>query len=125
MDNPAIKDVRHALYRIVNASNALLNNIGEVENKERIVAEAKFFRAYAYFELVTMYGAVPYYTVNATSKAEESRPRTAVADIYSAIETDLTEAAAVLPLKSELPELQKYRVAKGSAQSLLDRKSVV
>lgn len=121
MDNPAIKDVWHALYRIVNASNALINNVGEVENKERIVAEAKFFRAYAYFELVTMYGAVPYYTVNASSKAEESKPRTAVADIYSAIETDLTEAASVLPLKSELPELQKYRVAKGSAQSLLGK----
>src|SRR5690554_2317934 len=33
MDNPAIKDVWHALYRIVNASNALLNNIGEVEKR--------------------------------------------------------------------------------------------
>lgn len=121
MDNPAIKDVWHALYRIVNASNALINNIGDVANKERVVAEAKFFRAYAYFELVTMYGAVPYYTVNATSKAEESKPRTDVATIYSAIETDLTEAIAVLPLKSDIPALQKFRIAKGSAQSLLGK----
>jgi len=120
-DNPAIKDVWHALYRIVNSSNSLINNISEVENKERVVAEAKFFRAYAYFELVTMYGAVPYYTVNATTKAEESKPRTDVSSIYSAIETDLTEAIAALPLKSELPSLQKYRISKGSAQSLLGK----
>ncbi len=121
MDNPAIQDVWHALYRIVNASNALINNIGDVENKERVVAEAKFFRAYAYFELVSMWGAVPYYTVNAKTKAEESKPRTAVADIYAAIEKDLADAIAVLPLKSDIPALQKYRIAKGTAQSLLGK----
>lgn len=121
MDNPAITDVWHALYRIVNSSNALINNIGDVENKARVVAEAKFFRAYAYFELVTMYGAVPYYTVNATSKAEESRPRTPVASIYEAIETDLTQAIADLPFKSDIPLGQKFRIAKGSAQSLLGK----
>ncbi len=121
MDNPAIKDVWHALYRIVNSSNALINYISDVENKDRVVAEAKFFRAYAYFELVTMFGAVPYYAENPTSKAEESKPRTDVATIYSAIETDLEEAIAELPLKSDLPALQKYRIAKGSAQSLLGK----
>ncbi|HBG86623.1 MAG TPA: RagB/SusD family nutrient uptake outer membrane protein [Marinilabiliaceae bacterium] len=121
MDNPAIKDVWHSLYRIVNASNALINNVGDVDNKDRAIAEAKFFRAYAYFELVTMYGAVPYYTVNAATKAEESKPRTDVATVYAAIEKDLTDAIAVLPLKSELPALQKYRASKGSAQSLLGK----
>lgn len=121
MDNPAIQDVWHALYRIVNSANALINNIGDVANKDRVVAEAKFFRAYAYFELVTMYGAVPYFTVNATTKSEESKPRTAVAEVYSAIEKDLNDAISILPVKSELPAIQKYRIAKGAAQSLLGK----
>lgn len=120
-DNPAITDIWHALYRIVSSSNALINNIGDVENKDQVVAEAKFFRAYAYFELVTMFGAVPYYTENPTSKAEESKPRTPAATVYAAIETDLEEAIAKLPLKSQLPEGQKFRIAKGTAQSLLGK----
>src|SRR5690606_10008864 len=53
--------------------------------------------------------------------AEESKPRTNVATIYSAIESDLTEAIAALPLKSDIPALQKFRIAKGSAQSLLGK----
>ena len=92
-------------------------NGGTVENKDQVVAEAKFFRAYAYFELVTMFGAVPYYTENPTSKAEESKPRTPAATVYAAIETDLEEAIAKLPLKSQLPEGQKFRIAKGTAES--------
>lgn len=120
-DNPAVTDIWHALYRIVSSSNSLINNIGDVENKDQVVAEAKFFRAYAYFELVTMFGAVPYYTTNPTSKAEESKPRTSVAAIYEAIERDLGEAIPNLPLKSDLPALQKFRIAKGTAQSLLGK----
>lgn len=121
-DNPALGDVWLALYRIVSSSNGIINNIGEdVSIREQVIAEAKFFRAYAYFELVTMFGAVPHYTVNPTTNAESHIPRTPVADIYRAIEQDLSEAAAALPLKSQLPAGQKFRIAKGTAQSLLGK----
>ncbi len=121
MDNPAITDVWLSLYRIVNSSNALINNIADVPNKKVAIAEAKFFRAYAYFEIATMYGDAPYYTVNATTKDEESNPRTPVSEIYSKIEADLKDAIEGLPLKSDLKANQKYRVAKGAAQSLLGK----
>lgn len=123
-DNPAIGDVWLSLYRIVSSSNSIIANIGEGVSpsiRRQIIAEAKFFRAYAYFELVTMFGAVPHYTVNPITQAETHIARTPVATIYAAIEKDLTEAAADLPLKSQLPEGQKFRIAKGTAQSLLGK----
>ncbi len=121
-DNIAITDVWLSLYRIVNSSNAIINNIkDEVSIKDEIIAEAKFFRAYAYFELVTMFGDVPFYTQNAGTTAETHIPRTPKSTIYKAIEDDLKDAAIALPLKSEYPAKQKFRASKGTAQSLLGK----
>ncbi|MEI6947107.1 RagB/SusD family nutrient uptake outer membrane protein [Paraflavisolibacter sp. H34] len=50
-------------YTIIRRSNVFLNNIGRVpvpdDIKKRQVAEARFLRAFAYFELVKRYGGVP------------------------------------------------------------------
>ena len=117
-DNPAIKDVWHSFYKIVNASNAILNTISsELGNAKQISAEAKFFRAYAYFELVTMWGDVPFFLEN-TTEISVSFPRTDKATIYTQIHKDLTEAISDLPVKEDLDEGLKFRVAKGAAQAL-------
>ncbi|TRX66563.1 RagB/SusD family nutrient uptake outer membrane protein [Carboxylicivirga sp. M1479] len=117
-DNPAIKDVWHSYYKIVNASNAILNTVSpDLENAEQIMAEAKFFRAFAYFELVTMWGDVPFYLEN-TTEISVNNPRADKATIYTQIHKDLTEAIAVLPVKKDLEEGLKFRVSKGAAQAL-------
>lgn len=120
-DNPAIKDVWHSFYRIVNSSNAIINTIAEdLENTDQVVAEAKFFRAYAYFELVTMWGDVPFYLENATT-ITISNPRADKATIYGQIIKDLTEAIVDLPVKDDLDPGFKFRVSKAAAQALLGK----
>jgi hypothetical protein len=117
-DNPAIKDVWHSFYKIVNASNAIINTISsELGNAEQVSAEAKFFRAYAYFELVTMWGDVPFYLEN-TTEISVNNPRESKATIYTQIHKDLDEAIAVLPVKNDLADGMKFRVSKGAAQAL-------
>lgn len=120
-DNPAIKDVWHSYYRIVNSSNAILNNIPEdLDNSQQIIAEAKFFRAFAYFELITMWGGVPFYLENST-EITINNPRADIATIYTQIEKDLTEARDVLPYKDDLADGFKFRISKGAASALLGK----
>lgn len=81
------------------------------------VAEAKFFRAFAYFDLVRTYGQVrkvdfPVYNasqVNSLAKSPE-------ADIFALIDADLEEAKAGLPLTwgSKFPG----RLTTGAAKTL-------
>ena len=48
------------------------------------VAEAKFLRAWAYYKLVSMWGAVPFYT-KLVASATDFQPRTAVDQVYNQI----------------------------------------
>jgi len=121
-DNPALTDVWHSFYRIVNSSNNIINKISdEVTIREQVIAEAKFFRAFAYFELVTMWGDVPYYTELPAGQLSVELPRVDKATVYTNIETDLKDAMGVLPVKSDYPENEKFRVSKGAAQALLGK----
>lgn len=59
--------------------------------KQRLVAEAKFMRAYCYFYLVNLYGEVPLILETDVSKTALA-PKTSVAAINTQIITDLQEA---------------------------------
>ena len=61
-----------------------------------LVGEAKFLRAWAYFELVSQWGDVPVYTETVTS-LPALRAKSPAADIYALIISDLTEAVQKLP----------------------------
>ncbi len=120
-DNIALQDVWLSQYRLVNSANTIINNVGDLKSRNRIIAEAKFFRGFSYFELVTMFGNVPFFEVNAASKADENKPRTDKKIIYKEIEDDLLEAIKYLPSKSEYSDAMKFRASKGSAQALLGK----
>ncbi|PWD97663.1 RagB/SusD family nutrient uptake outer membrane protein [Marinilabilia rubra] len=121
-DNPVIAGIWEGFYKAVNASNAIINSTDPSNDfKAQIVAEAKVLRAWNYFELVTLFGDVPFYFENPVSTADFHKPRTPKSDIYAAIEKDLQEVISVLPLKSELPEQEKFRISQGAAQSILGK----
>ncbi|MBO9701478.1 MAG: RagB/SusD family nutrient uptake outer membrane protein [Sporocytophaga sp.] len=84
--------------------------------KNRVMAEAKFLRAYYHFELVKMFGDVPVVTkvLNPDEYTLEKSPK---ADVYKQIEADLTEAL-VLPNKGQI---ELGRATKGAALALLAR----
>ncbi len=88
-------------YQNINFCNQVIDNVPGIEMdanlKARYVAEAKFVRAYSYFRLERAFGNIPL-VLKVPSAAEELNPKqSAPADVWTAIEQDLTDAAGVLP----------------------------
>ncbi|MFZ9028386.1 MAG: RagB/SusD family nutrient uptake outer membrane protein [Crocinitomicaceae bacterium] len=86
--------------------------------KDHVFAEAKFLRAYYYFELVKVFGGVPL-IIDERIGVEEAKniPRATAEEVYAQIESDLIDAAAVLqPFAS-----QKGRATSGAAKALLGK----
>lgn len=85
----------------VNVANGAIKYIPGIPMDEstsrRLVAEAKFFRAFNYFYLVKTFGPVPFYTEPYETAENMELPRTEVSTIYAQIESDLREAMDVLP----------------------------
>ena len=84
-----------SLYRIVLRANLVIDKGAEYieenganANIDRFVAEAKFLRAYAYFELVNQFGRVPVKT-SLSDLEVILTPRSSEADIWALIHQDL------------------------------------
>jgi hypothetical protein len=87
-------------------------------HKDRLLAEAKFVRAFSYFELVKHFGNVPLITAYIGSTGDQLKfPRAPIAQVYSQIEKDLTEAFPVLP--KQYTGVDKGRATMGAALTLL------
>lgn len=120
--NAVMNSVWDAAYTLIHRANTVIENAPNVTDnptlRDECVGEAKFLRAWAYNELVTMWGAVPIYT-QTVSTATGYQPRSAESDVYALIEKDLQEAAAVLPGKSSVTD--KGRATNAAAWFLLAR----
>lgn len=87
-------------YKIISNANTIISRLPQSSISEArqkvIAAEAKLFRAWAYKQLVYLYGAVPLITEEASSpKSDFTRaPRE---EIFKQIIQDATDAAANLP----------------------------
>jgi hypothetical protein len=111
-------------YTTIVRSNEIINSLGEAtfdeELKNRIVGEAKFLRAYAYSQLVPLFGPVPLVTGDFTVD-EMKQPRASVDVIYELIKGDLDDAIEALPLKSLYDPADLGRATKGAARALKAR----
>jgi hypothetical protein len=81
------------------------------------IAEARFFRAYAYFDLVRTFGAVPKIDFKINTPAEGNKAKSTAAEIFDLIDADLTYAESKLPLTWELKF--KGRLTTYAAKALL------
>lgn len=119
--NGVMTDNWSALYTLIHRANVVIINGPNVTDnntvRDRCVAEAKFLRAWAYFDLVSQWGPVPVYTAPVSDPTAFS-PRRPEADVYNQIIQDLTEAIAVLPDKSQT---ENGRATKAAAYFLLGR----
>lgn len=113
-------------YVAINRSNFAIENISKMSGdqisdgvKSRLVGEAKFLRALAYFNLVRVYGGVPLVLKQTTQLDGLEVPRNTVDECYEQIISDLQEAKATLPSIGQLPEGYLGRATKGSATALL------
>lgn len=126
-DNTVITAIWEGFYKTINASNTIILELSKFKTPsaeiKQIIAEAKAIRAFNYFELVVMFGDVPFFTENASSVTEASlhQPRTAKATIYAQIEKDLQDAIVDLPTKSEYTAAEKFRVSMGTAKAILGK----
>jgi hypothetical protein len=92
-------------YRAINIANGAIKHIPEismdVNEQKRLIAEAKFFRAFNLFYLVKTFGDIPLTTEPYEAFDGDMAPfflsRTAAAQVYELIEEDLKEAVEVLP----------------------------
>lgn len=88
--------------------------------KARSEGELKFLRAYYYFHLVQYFGEVVIVTEPLLSPADAySYKRQPVESVYQLILADLDKAVALLPASYE--QINKGRVTKGAALSLLGK----
>jgi len=93
--------------------------------KKRFIAQALFFRALRYFELVKIYGGVPLETgtlgvIGQAAKAADALPRNSTSQTWTQIIADLDTAINGLPAK--WPNSADYgRITKGAAQAYLGR----
>lgn len=114
-ENGGVSFLWNKLYDIINSANQIITADGENESAKALVAEAHFFRAWAYNQLVTGWGAVPLITESASSPKTDYT-RTSVAEVDQTIEADLTAAIANLP---EVDALAKEsRISKDAARQL-------
>tara|TARA_R110002050_G_scaffold221441_1_gene357269 strand:+ start:49278 stop:50651 length:1374 start_codon:yes stop_codon:yes gene_type:complete len=109
--NGSIGSVYADAYRVIERANVLISNVDNVaeltaEDKTRMLAEARFMRAYMHFELVKLF-AQPYgFTADNSHPGivirkagiYETAPRTSVAGVYSFILEDLKAAHENLPV---------------------------
>lgn len=107
-------------YADINLANQVIDRVPAIDMnaalKARYVAEAKFTRAYAYFRLVRAFGDVPLRLSVPTDAGQFNIPRTAKEQVYAAIESDLSDAAAVLPASYSGADVG--RVTRGAAMAL-------
>ena len=121
-DNAVMNDVWKGLYTVIHRANTVIYFSSQVADnpnlRDRTVAEARFFRAWAYFELVSLWGAVPLY-VQPVTEASQFQSRASVDNIYAQVIQDLTESSTVLPTAYDAAE--RGRVTKGAAFAMLGR----
>lgn len=89
--------------------------------RKRIIAEAKFLRAFNYFELVKNFGGVPIVLEMKLPSEVQGITRSSIQDTYKQIEQDLQDAIAGLPLRSEYPSADLGRATKGAAMGYLGK----
>ncbi len=89
-------------YYMINLCNKELYTADSLKVSDaaslRNIGEAKFFRAYAFFELVKAYGEVPLINYYYTKASDGIRPKSTVDQIYAQIDKDLDSASKLLPL---------------------------
>jgi len=100
-------------WKLIYYSNSLIEGLKTSSAPEDVVkqadAEARFFRAIAYFGLVQRYGNMPLITDGMTPTGDELR--VTVIDNYVLIENDLKIAEAVLPRPEAVANVGKVSLA--------------
>ncbi len=89
--------------------------------RKRMIAEAKFLRAFQYFELVKNFGGVPVILEMKLPEEIHGITRKSTEETYAQIEQDLKDAITDLPQRSEYASTDLGRATKGAAMGYLGK----
>lgn len=115
--NGIVADYYRSYYNVVFRANLVLDNLSNASVAKAITyeGEAKFLRAYAYFNLVRLFGDIPYVDkLISPLDTQTAFTRVATTQIYDLIVTDLQTAVANLTDGSP-----NDRASKAAAEGLL------
>jgi hypothetical protein len=125
-NNGIIRNYWQFAYEAISRANTVMANVPAISMddalKARIIGEAKFIRAYSYFNLVNLFGKVPLKLLPPITQEAIHVPLSEVSAIYAQIEKDLTEALPVLP--ATYPSSDAGRVTKGAVLGMLGKVSL-
>ena len=113
--NGIVADYYRSFYNVIFRANLVLANLEAAgTSAAQFEAEAKFVRAYAYFNLVRLYGDIPLVTsLTGPSDTDVAYTRVASDDVYDLIQADLNTAI------SGLDNTYRTRASRAGAQALL------
>jgi len=118
--NQQLRDIWGWMFAGVNRANYILEfqDKTDFDGKNNVLAQARFLRAYYYFELVKWFGDVPLVVDERIVFGDQfALDRTPASEIYTQIELDLIYASDNL----SYTQSQEGRITKGAAQALLGK----
>jgi hypothetical protein len=122
-EHPYLGAAFQNFYGVIYRANLILENAsGSTPVQQRAIAEAKVFRALAYIDLISMWGAPPLVDHTLTPP-EYQQPNGDPAALWELVEKDLTEAisSGALREKTNAGDNSSYRITKQFAQALLGK----
>jgi len=113
-------------YSGIKTCNLFLDNVDRIENmdpalKARMKGEARFLRAFQYFQLMTWFGDVPLFDKDITLEESLSIGRSPRADVLAFILSELDAAIEALPVNTAYAQADRGRITKGAALGLKAR----
>src|SRR4030042_5780563 len=118
-NNGQIRDFWSSRYKGINLSNQVISNLPDIDMnsdlRKRMIAEAKFMRAFHYFHLVRVFGGVP--LVIQIPVGPEGMIRATAEQTWNQIVKDLKDAIDDVP--ATVPSSEYGRATKWAAKGLL------
>ncbi|MHA4806845.1 RagB/SusD family nutrient uptake outer membrane protein [Flavitalea flava] len=116
----------NSLYRMAFRANVVIDRAkawnpsgtADQQHARQYIAEARFLRSYAYFNIVSLWGAAPLITSYDSVLNNKYFPRSPAATIWASIENDLTVGIPDLPLSYDTA---LGRATRGAAVALLGK----
>lgn len=110
-------------YTVIQKCNWFLANVDKTPISEELIArmkgEARFLRAYRYFQLSQLYGDAPLVLTNISTTEANELPRTPKAEVVDFVLSELGEIANALP--AQYSGADQGRVTSGAAWALKAR----
>lgn len=121
--NITVSSIWNNSYGLIFASNSVIDGLKNSvaipqEEKDQLIGEALFLRAFLHFYLVNLFGDIPY--ISTTDFQENTKAsKMTVADAYQKIIIDLSEAKELL--SDSYISLERTRPNRGTVSALLSR----